>query len=144
MQYPGRTIKAGETDAGIVIELKKRLNAALGVDGNPDLRLDPNDPSFGPRMKQAVKIFQTRNVDREGRPLKQDGEVGLLTWESLFGTASVPAAGSPDNAYLGAVLALAGREADGNVREVPRNSNRGPEVDQYLRRAGVSPGLSWC
>jgi hypothetical protein len=30
------------------------------------------------------------------------------------------------------------------VREVPRNSNRGPQVDAYLTRVGVSPGLSWC
>jgi hypothetical protein len=28
--------------------------------------------------------------------------------------------------------------------EVPRNSNRGPEVDAYLLRVGVSPGLAWC
>jgi hypothetical protein len=30
-------------------------------------------------MKQAVKLFQARNVDAEGRPLKQDGEIGALT-----------------------------------------------------------------
>ena len=30
------------------------------------------------------------------------------------------------------------------MREVLRNSNRGPEVDAYLRRTGVPPGLPWC
>ena len=30
------------------------------------------------------------------------------------------------------------------MREVPQNSNRGPEVEAYLRRAGVSPGNAWC
>ena len=144
MQYPGRTIKMGESDAGIVKALKKRLNAALGVGRNPELRLDPEDPNFGPKMKQAVKLFQTRNVDSEGRPLKQDGEVGLLTWEALFGAGAVPASNGSDSSYLGGVLALATRELEREVREVPKNSNRGPEVDQYLRRAGVSPGLSWC
>ena len=42
------------------------------------------------------------------------------------------------------VLAEAGAAADAGVREVPRNSNRGPQVDEYLRRAGVQPGLAWC
>ena len=27
--------------------------------------------------------------------------------------------------------------------EVPRNSNRGPRVDEYLYRAGAPPGLPW-
>jgi hypothetical protein len=144
MKYPGRTIKVGEKDASIVRALKKQLNSALAAGRDAELRLDPEDASFGPRMKQAVKLFQTRNVDSEGRPLKQDGEVGLLTWEALFGAKAVPASETPKNAYFKGVLALAGREADRGVLEVPKNSNRGPEVSEYLKRAGVPPGLSWC
>ena len=35
-------------------------------------------------MKQTIKLFQARHVDADGRPLKQDGEVGSITWEVLF------------------------------------------------------------
>lgn len=142
MDYPERLIKAGEQDAQIVKALKRQLNQALVL--APEERLDPADPNFGPRMKQAVKLFQARNVDREGRPLKQDGEIGSLTWEALFGSSSVPASAQPTDALLAEVLAVAAGEERKQVREVPRNSNRGPEVDAYLKRAGVSPGLSWC
>ena len=142
MDYPGRLIKAGETDGAVVKALKTQLNKALVL--APEERLDPNDPNFGPRMKQLVKLFQARNVDREGRPLKQDGEIGSLTWEALFGAASVPSSEAPDDALLAQVLDIAAGEEAKQVREVPRNSNRGPEVDAYLKRAGVSPGLSWC
>ena len=142
MDYPGRLIKAGEQDVQIVKALKVQLNKALVL--APEERLDPADPNFGPRMKQAIKLFQARNVDREGRPLKQDGEIGSLTWEALFGSDSVPASGKPADDLLAEVLAVAAGEERKQVREVPRNSNRGPEVDAYLTRAGVSPGLSWC
>ena len=144
MDYPGRMIKLGEQDSAIVQALKLRLNQALVIDNDPELRLDPANSQFGPKMKQAVKLFQTRNVDREGRPLKQDGEIGSLTWEALFGIESVPASNTPDSDLLAKVLSIAAGEEAKQVREQPRNSNRGPEVDQYLVRAGVSPGLSWC
>lgn len=144
MQYPGRIIKAGEADAAIVAALKERLNAALAAGTDPAPRLDPADPHFGPRMKQAVRFFQARHVDARGRPLKQDGEIGSLTWEALFGDGAVSKSGRPEDVLLAAVLEVAAGEEARKVREVPRNSNRGPAVDDYLRRAGVSPGLSWC
>ncbi|WP_243688765.1 peptidoglycan-binding protein [Geotalea toluenoxydans] len=65
MKYPGRIIKVGEKDAGIVKALKLRLNETLGSD--PALRLDPDDANYGPKMKQMVKLFQARNVDAAGR-----------------------------------------------------------------------------
>ncbi len=30
------------------------------------------------------------------------------------------------------------------VQEVPRGSNDGPEVSQYLRAVGLEPGYAWC
>ncbi|MGS0759439.1 peptidoglycan-binding domain-containing protein, partial [Roseateles sp. GG27B] len=56
---------------------------------DPKLKLDEGNPSYGPGMRQAVKLFQARHVDPQGRPLKQDGEVGAITWSVLFGTAAV-------------------------------------------------------
>ena len=124
--------------------LKKRLNGILALESNAELRLDPEDPSFGPKMKQAVKLFQTRNVDAEGRPLKQDGEVGPLSWAALFGSDAVPSSDATDDPYLARVLQIAGGEQAKHVREVPPNSNRGPEVEAYLARTGTAPGNAWC
>lgn len=144
MEYPGRPIKTGEQDADIVRVLKQQLNIALAIENDPELRLNPDDPAFGPKMKRVVKLFQARHVDHEGRPLKQDGEIGPLTWAALFGVEAVPASTAPRSALLAKVLAIAAAEEAKQVREVPRNSNRGPEVDRYLERVGVDPGLSWC
>jgi hypothetical protein len=144
MQYPGRIIKVGEQDKTLVATLKQELNDALGIGADPALRLNPDNRRFDLAMKRAVKLFQARHVDDEGRPLKQDGEIGPLTWAALFGSATVPGSETTDDALLGQVLRIAGNEEAKHVREVPVNSNRGPEVDAYLRRAGVSPGLSWC
>ena len=103
MQYPGRIIKAGEQDANIVKALKQQLNESLGIDLDHTLRLDPNDANFGPQMKQAIKLFQARNVDAEGRSLRQDGEVGSLTWAALFGSNTVPISDVSSDQFLARV-----------------------------------------
>jgi hypothetical protein len=144
MRYPGRVIKVGETDARIVKALKTALNKALVLRGSEAIVLEPDNPAFGPQMKQAVKLFQARHLDEQGQPLKTDGEVGSLTWAALFGPADVPQHVQPHDPLLVTVLAVAGSQADAGVREQPRNSNRGPEVDDYLRRAGMQPGVAWC
>lgn len=144
MQYPGRVIKMGESDAAIVKVLKKQLNKALAASSDTVLKLDPENPSFGPSTREVVKLFQARNVDAEGRPLKQDGQVGSLTWEALFGSDTVVTNKKPDNDFLISVLSIAAGEEKKKVREQPKNSNKGPEVSEYLRRAGVRPGLAWC
>lgn len=144
MKYPGRTIKMGETDERIVKALKTALNKALALRGGQAITLDPDNPKFGPSMKQAVQLFQARHVDAQGQPLKTDGEVGAITWAALFGDERVPQGEVAATTFMGAVLAKAGSQADAGVLEQPRNSNRGPEVDQYLKRVGVSPGLAWC
>ena len=77
MKYPGRIIKAGEADARIVKALKTALNKALALRGGEAIVLDADNPTFGPRMKQAVQLFQVRHVDEQGQPLKTDGEVGI-------------------------------------------------------------------
>lgn len=144
MQYPGRIIKAGEKDASIVKIVKQRLNEALVIDNDPSARLNPNDPDFGPKMKQLVKNFQARHVDAEGRPLRQDGEIGSLTWAALFGYETVSASDRATDEFLAQVLVVAAKEEAKHVREVPVNSNRGPEVKQYLQRSGAFPGDPWC
>jgi hypothetical protein len=144
MEYPKRSIKSGEKDASIVKALKVRLNEALALDRDAELRLDPDEPNFGPRMKQVVKLFQTRNVDGDGRPLKQDGEIGALTWAALFGPDTVPASDRASDPLLSRVLGIAAAEEAKEVREDPKNSNRGPQVDAYMTRAGAPVGFAWC
>ncbi len=144
MDYPGHIIKAGERDATIVRALKQQLNAALGTTADAALRLEPSNATFGPKMKRAVLLFQARNVDDTGAPLRQDGEVGSLTWSALFGSDAVPTRTESTSPLLAAALRIAAEQEARHVREVPRNSNRGPEVDDYLQCAGCPPGNSWC
>jgi CHAP domain len=144
MEYPGRIIKVGERDATIVRTLKPQLNEALGADADPALRLDPGNGTFGPKMKRSVQLFQARNVDGTGLPLKQDGEVGSLTWGALFGSDTVPTRTESASPLLTVALRIAAEQESRHVREIPRNSNRGPEVDAFLKCAGCPPGNSWC
>ncbi len=144
MKYPSYVVKMGASDPKVVKALKKALNAALSLRGADAIVLDSNNPVFGLRMKQAVMLFQARAVDAEGQPLKIDGEVGTITWAALFGSSKVPESDGVSDWFLKKVLAVASAAAEANVREEPRDSNRGPEVDEFLRRAGVNPGLAWC
>jgi hypothetical protein len=140
MEYPGHVVKEGERDRQLVRSIQERLDASgcgpLGKTG-----------TFGPKTRTAVQLFQARHVDAAGAPLRQDGKVGPLTWAALFGDGALPAAPEAPSPFLGAVLATAGSQV--GVMEQPRDSNSGPEVDGYLRRAGVSLDLPtkrkpWC
>lgn len=140
MDYPGWTIKEGEPDKVIVRAVQAQLNAhncgPLGGSG-----------VFGPKTANAVRLFQASHVDALGNPLKRDGRVGPLTWAALFGDATVPTNDGAGSAFLAAVLARASSQV--GVRERPKNSNSGPEVDAYLQRAGVPLTLPaqrkpWC
>jgi hypothetical protein len=140
MKYPGHVIKEGEGDKSLVRAIQAKLDALgcgpLGKTG-----------TFGPKTKAAVKLFQARHVDAAGSPLKQDGKVGPLTWAALFGHDTLPSTTGAPSPYLAAVLARADSQI--GVREQPKDSNSGPEVDEYLRRAGVPLTLPmkkkpWC
>lgn len=142
MDYPGRVIKMGEQDARIVKALKTALNQQLLLKGAAAVKLDPDNPNFGPQMKQAVQVFQARQVDPLGNPLKPDGEVGAITWGRLFGLATVPSAVGSTSPLLAQVLVVAASQV--GVMEVPKNSNRGPEVEAYLKSVGLGGGFAWC
>src|SRR4029453_5279088 len=121
MKYPGHVIKEGESDTTIVGGIQAQLDAR---------GCGPLDKTgiFGPETKASVKLFQARNVDPAGNPLKQDGRVGPLTWAALFGDETVPAATEAPPPFLAAVLLKAGSQV--GVLEQPKNSNSGPEVDE--------------
>lgn len=143
MHYPGRIIRRGEADKALVRLIKARLNEVLGPD--PALQLDAGNGEFGTRMESAVLLFQARHVDAHGRALKQDGQIGALTWSALFGAASLGAPARPASGSLQEqVLLVAAQEVEARVREVPRNSNSGPRVNEYLASVGLGPGFAWC
>jgi putative peptidoglycan binding protein/CHAP domain-containing protein len=95
--------------------------------------------------KRSVKLFQARFRDASGVALVMDGEVGPLTWSAMFGTSSVPSSSSPPSLLVKAAIEFATTQV--GVRESPLGSNRGREIDQYLRAVGLNPvgnSFAWC
>jgi peptidoglycan hydrolase-like protein with peptidoglycan-binding domain len=135
--FPGRIIKKGDPDPAIVKTIQRQLNARgcgpIAVDG-----------VFDRPTEDAVKLFQARFPDVEGAPLIIDGKVGSITWAALFGADTVPAEDTPASPLLEKALAIATSQI--GVMEQPPGSNRGPEVDEYVRRVGLNPAKKhpWC
>jgi hypothetical protein len=137
MQFPGRIIKMGEADAGVV----KAIAAALAAKGYVS-----TSPAgvFDASFKALVKLFQYQNSDVFGRPREVDGKVGSLSWGALFGAenANTSATGI-------AAMALAAAISQIGVMEDPLGSNRGAMVDEYQKAAGLTlspgkPGFFLC
>ncbi len=140
--FPGRIIKVGDSDRVIVTTIQHRLNE---VGCGPIAETGIFDVET---TKRAVKLFQARFTDTTGMPLVIDGEVGSFTWGAMFGGVSVPS--SSPTSSLSSPLAKAAIEfavTQIGVRERPLGSNRGPEVDKYLRAVGLNPAggsFAWC
>jgi peptidoglycan hydrolase-like protein with peptidoglycan-binding domain len=128
MAYPGRAVRKGDSRPDIVAHVQARLD---------DIGCGPieADGIFGSETESAVKLFQTR------RNLQADGVVGPLTWTELF--AEPPRILDQPPAGILATALDAALSQEG-VRETGRN--RGPEVDQYISRVGLTPekAYAWC
>jgi hypothetical protein len=136
-RFPGRTVGMRSIDAGAVLAIQRRLNRC----GCGPL---VEDGIFGPRTAAAVRLFQARFPDAAGHPLEVDGVVGPITWAALFGPPRRVARPPADPLVRGALAAAA---AAVGVMENPPGSNRGPEVDRYLRGVGIDPttgSYAWC
>ncbi len=111
--------------------------------------------TFGPKTYNAVRAFQSQNLDQHGQPLVVDGKVGPITWWSLthpkpvitppsavvYTTLPPPEAGG---STLGrAALAAAIGELKAGAGEIGGN-NSGPYVKKYLMPAGLPEGNPWC
>ncbi len=137
MAYPGRIIKSGETNRTVVSSIERRLDR-LGFN------VGARDGAFDAALRNAVRIFQTRGTDREGRPLHVDGEVGPMTWGALFPDDAIPVPAAISGGAL-ARRALAKAVGEIGVMEDPDRPNRGPKVDEYQFTAGLSSsGQFWC
>jgi len=111
--------------------------------------------SFDSSTFQAVRAFQSQNLDQHGQPLVVDGIVGPLTWWSLTHPKPfivVPSAVDyqlhPSTAQGGsalgrAALAAAIDEIKNGAGEIG-DDNHGPSVKKYLAPAGLAEGNSWC
>lgn len=138
MNYPNRLIERGEEDKSIVKTIQNQLNlkgcGPLEVDGN-----------FGINTFRAVKLFQSRHLDSKGNPLIIDGRIGAITWSVLFATDSIPDAAIAETPLLKKVLKIANTQI--GIVENPPNSNRGKEIDLYLKSVGLNPSTGnypWC
>jgi lysozyme family protein len=152
--YPGVVVRLNHPEPAVVMLLQRRLNQ-LGCWPQIDAQgravpLDV-DGDFGQGTASAVKLFQARSVDAQGKPMSVDGVVGPATWAALFAQAPLapvvltPIAPAP--VLLRKVIEVASVEEQHHIREVPLGSNRGPRVDEYLRAAGIDPSTGnypWC
>ena len=135
--FPGRVIKAGSEDKVSVLAIQKRLNQA----GCGPVQ---EDGVFSAETLEAVQLFQSRSVDFQGHPLVVDGQIGPMTWASLFKLEpALPV--RPTTALLEKVLVVADLEV--GIMEEPPGSNRGPKVNQYLASVGLNANagnFAWC
>lgn len=137
--FPGRIIKVGDPDAETVKLIQHRLNE---VGCGP---IEETGVFDAERTKSAVKLFQSRFPDVNGLPLRIDGEVGTFTWGAMFGAGSVPSNSRSPSPLVKAAVAFALTQE--GIRERPLGTNRGPEVDKYLRAVGLTPSAGsfpWC
>jgi hypothetical protein len=132
MQYPGRIIKIGDKDKVVVAAIIAQLNKR----GYPS---PAGQADFDANLKSLVSLFQAQHADVAGRPLEIDGEVGSNTWGSLF--EATPVVTAPTG-IAGAALGIAISQL--GVMESPIGSNKGPQVNQYLKSVGLGGGFFWC
>jgi len=129
-------VRQGESDKPTV----KAIQQALVANG---LNV-PIDGNFDAAMASAVKTFQAQHTDSAGGPLTVDGVVGRLTWFAMSQTA--PMARQDSSLLAASALAMAASKI--GVRET--GPNRGPDVDVFLKTAGLNPkeggaaGFPWC
>lgn len=109
--------------------------------------------TFDTATVNAVKAFQSQNLDQHGQPLVVDGQAGPLTQWSLahpkpfietptaVDYTTMPATGG--SAIGRAALAAAIGEIRQGAGEVG-GDNRGPFVAKYFAPVGLGDGDSWC
>lgn len=135
-KYPGRILKLGaDNDSTAVTKLQLRLKEL----GCGDLA---GTGFFGIKTDEAVRLFQARFTDVDGRPLEVDGEVGAITWGAIFGRETLPVEETAPTSLMEEALKFAVSQI--GVMEKPLGSNKGEQVEKYLRSVGLGGGFAWC
>lgn len=91
---------------------------------------------------QDLIQFQSTHTDHEGKPLAVDGVMGPRTLWAM----------AVDSLRYERKVVLARAIESIGIREVPMGSNRGPDIDYWLQRCGVTippkgvaaPQNAWC
>jgi hypothetical protein len=138
--FRGAPVHRGETGSDDVKAVQSKLN---------DLKYGPlvTDGDFGEATQNAVYHFQARNATPAGQPLDISGEADAATWAALFGPGAVYSSDAFNAASPLRQLVIDIAASQIGVCEQPRGSNRGPEVDQYIRSVGLNPAdasYPWC
>lgn len=138
--FAGVPLERGDLGSSQVQLVQKRLN---------DLGFGPlvTDGDFGEATQNAVFHFQARNSAPDGHPLPITGVVDTQTWASMFGPGAVYASANLNVKAEIRDLLIDIAASQIGVVEQPVGSNRGPEVDQYIRRVGLDPAADaypWC
>jgi hypothetical protein len=145
MKYPG-LLERGSTGSAVKSVQRRLLKLGYRPVG-PRRKELIADGKFESITEEAVVEFQMQNMDRHGDPLKVDGQVGPLTWEALFDVEITelsrpkPRSGKK---YRLMAEALGVARSQVGVREVPKDSNKGPKVEKYLASVDMDPGNAWC
>lgn len=142
MSYPGSPVRQGSAVSEVVKAIQARL-AELRIPESSGGKALVADGIFGPNTEDAVKLFQAQAVDAKGRPLEVDGVVGPMTWAALF-SEDMAVVKAESGSLLAKVIQIAKSQV--GVMEHPIGTNRGPQVDQYVRSTGhdSAGGHAWC
>ncbi len=127
-RYPGGAVRRGDPRTTIVTRVQARLvELGYGIDV---------DGAFGAETDSAVRLFQTR------AGFEADGIVGPVSWALLFADPA-PVVDAAPTALLARVVLVAATQVG---KREQGGTNRGPEVDAYVRAAGLDPagGHPWC
>ena len=87
--YPGVVVRLNHADPAVVMLLQRRLNQLgcwAAVDAQGKAAPVAVDGDFGQQTLAAVKLFQARTFDADGKALAVDGVIGRGTWAALFPT----------------------------------------------------------
>lgn len=140
--YPGKPLSKNSAD-------KVAINAIQSALKTRGLSHGLTADVFDAEMQSSIKLFQSRNVDAAGYPLKVDGIVGPFTWLALFNPIMVAAPAQASTDFITQVLATAVTQI--GVMETAGKPNRGAQVDVYLKAAGKEnpasnppDGYAWC
>jgi hypothetical protein len=133
MQTPTLPLYPSEKNPSLI----KRLQTQLKAVGYTKIFIDG---IFGRDTLTAVRAFQATTLDADNRPLYIDGIVGEKTWNTLFAGDRKP---SPHpSPFQQHALHFAIQQL--GVQENPIGSNRGDQIDKYLKSVKAPAGVPWC
>jgi len=133
MLTPTLPIYPSEKNPSLIKQLQTQLKAV----GYKKIIIDG---IFGRDTLTAVRAFQATNLDANHQPLYVDGIVGEKTWNALFAGDRKP---SPHPSPLQQhALRFAIQQL--GVQENPIGSNRGDQIDKYLKSVKAPAGVPWC